>query len=73
MCFSMYISVQEGSDETLTKLYNDCVEGLTQFRSFHIQIVTRLELTQGTSMLMRQILRLYLYQLIISPSFLSDI
>ena len=53
MCFSMYISVQEGSDETLTKLYNDCVEGLTQFRSFHIQIVTRLELTQGTSVLMR--------------------
>ena len=34
--------MQKSGDENLKKVYNDCVESLIQFRSFHIQIVTRL-------------------------------
>ena len=34
--------MQKSNDENLKELYNDCVESLIQFRSFHVQIVTRL-------------------------------
>ncbi|CAB3999950.1 Indoleamine 2,3-dioxygenase 2, partial [Paramuricea clavata] len=32
--------VQKSNDNNLKELYNDCVESLIQFRSFHVQIVT---------------------------------
>ena len=38
----LFFIVQKSGDENLKKIYNDCVESLIQFRSFHIQIVTRL-------------------------------
>ena len=41
LIFLFYI-VQKSGDENLKKIYNECVESLIQFRSFHIQIVTRL-------------------------------
>ncbi|CAB3981535.1 indoleamine 2,3-dioxygenase 2 isoform X2 [Paramuricea clavata] len=40
--------VERSESDELLKIYNDCVDSVVQFRSFHIQVVTRYVTIQAT-------------------------
>ena len=37
----VYIPVTEACNEKLTAAYNHCLQGVVDFRSYHVQIVTK--------------------------------